>query len=90
MGVSALSSATPRDTGETAGSWEYRIERTSDSISIIWYNTNEVDGVNIAVIRQLGHGTGTGGYVEGIDYINPAIKPIFDRITEAVWKEVIR
>jgi len=87
-GVQALSAATPSDSGLTAQSWNYRIERNRDSIIISWYNTNEVDGVNIAVILQYGHGTGTGGYVQGRDYINPAMQPIFDKLAEEAWKEV--
>lgn len=87
-GVNALSSTTPIDSGRTATSWAYRIERTSKSTSIIWYNTNENQGVNIALILQYGHGTGTGGFVRGTDYINPAMKPIFDRLAEEAWREV--
>ena len=83
-GVDALSAATPRESGETANSWEYRVTKNS----IEWYNTNVVDGVNIAIILQYGHGTGTGGYVRGYNYINPAIRPIMDEIAEEVWKEV--
>ena len=88
MGVEALSAATPYDTGKTAGSWSYEIERTSDMTSISWINTNVNKGVNIAIILQYGHGTGTGGYVQGRDYINPAMKPVFDTIAELAWKEV--
>lgn len=87
-GVNALASATPKDSGVTAASWGYRIEQKNGNISIIWTNSNVNKGVNIAIILQYGHGTGTGGYVEGIDYINPAIRPIFDKISEKVWKEV--
>ena len=87
-GVAALKSATPPDTGLTAASWDYRIERSNRTYSIIWFNTNVVSGVPIAIILQYGHGTGTGGYVQGRDYINPAMKPIFDRIEEKVWKAV--
>lgn len=79
-GVAALSKATPFDTGKTSGSWEYRIVRGSGRTAIEWYNTNINNGVNIAVILQYGHGTGTGGYVQGRDYINPAIRPIFEEI----------
>lgn len=88
MGVEALRNATPKDTGKTASSWGYRIVQGLDKVSIEWTNSNIVDGVNIAVIIQYGHGTRNGAYVEGIDYINPAIQPIFDRIAEEVWKEV--
>ena len=87
-GVSALSSATPVDSGETASSWYYKIERTKNTISITFYNSNVNEGVPIAIILQYGHGTGTGGWVEGRDYINPAIQPIFDKMAEEAWKEV--
>jgi len=87
-GVQALAEATPKDSGDTARSWTYEIERTSTSYAIIWSNTNVVDGVPIAVLIQVGHGTGTGGYVSGRDYINPALRPVFDRIAASVWKEV--
>ena len=87
-GVSALSSATPVDSGETANSWYYKIERTKNTISITFYNSNVNKGVPIAIILQYGHGTGTGGWVEGRDYINPAIQPIFDKMAEEAWKEV--
>lgn len=88
VGVEALANATPKDTGLTASCWTYSIERTSSSVSIVWTNTNRVDGVNIAVILQYGHGTRNGGYVTGVDYINPALQPVFDDITNNVWKEV--
>lgn len=87
-GVDALSSATPKDSGVTASSWSYEIEDKGGVLSIYWKNTNVNKGVNIAIILQYGHGTGTGGYVRGTDYINPAIKPIFDNIADGVWKEV--
>ena len=87
-GVNALSSATPVDSGETASSWYYKIERTKNTISIAFYNSNVNKGVPIAIILQYGHGTGTGGWVEGRDYINPAIQPIFDKMAEEAWKEV--
>lgn len=87
-GVSALSSATPVDSGKTASSWYYKIERTKNTISITFYNSNVNEGVPIAIILQYGHGTGTGGWVEGRDYINPAIQPIFDKMAEEAWKEV--
>ena len=89
IGVNALSQATPKDSGVTSRSWNYRIEVNNDNASIVWYNTNVVKGVNIAVILQYGHGTRNGGWVEGRDYINPAMKPIFDKIADQVWKEVI-
>ena len=89
-GVAALASATPVDTGLTASSWRYEIQHGNDSVSIAFYNDNIQNGVPIAIILQYGHGTRNGGYVEGRDYINPAIKPIFDKITEDAWKEVTR
>lgn len=89
-GVVALSAATPVDTGKTAGSWYYRIVQTEGQVSIQWLNSNVVDGVPIAVILQYGHGTGTGGYVQGRDYINPVMRPIFDKIAERAWKEVTK
>lgn len=87
-GVDALAASTPVDSGKTASSWTYEIERTSSTTTISWINTNENKGVNIAVILQYGHGTGTGGYVRGRDYINPAMRPVFDKIAEEAWKEV--
>ena len=87
-GVNALSSATPVDTGTTANSWYYEINRTKGQVSIVWKNSNIKDGVPIAVIIQYGHGTGTGGYIEGRDYINPAMRPIFEHIADSVCKEV--
>ena len=89
-GVSALASATPVDTGKTASSWSYKIVREKDHISIQFLNSNINDGVPIAVILQYGHATRNGRWVEGRDYINPAIQPIFDRIANDAWKEVIR
>ena len=89
-GVAALSSATPIDTGHTASSWYYRIERKNGSATISFHNSNIQNGVPIAIILQYGHGTRNGGWVEGRDYINPAIQPIFDRITNEAWKEVTR
>lgn len=88
MGVEALRDATPKDTGKTAGSWEYSIEQTGSRLSVVWSNANLNKGVNVALLIQMGHGTGTGGYVEGIDYINPALAPIFDKLADAAWKEV--
>lgn len=89
-GVNALSSATPIDSGTTASSWYYKIQNTKDSVKITFYNSNINNGVPIAIILQYGHGTGTGGWVEGRDYINPAIQPIFDKIAEEAWKEVTK
>lgn len=88
QGVSALASATPVDSGLTAASWSYEVETEAGHAKITWSNSHVVSGVNVAVILQYGHGTGTGGYVAGYDYINPAIQPIFDRIAEDVWKQV--
>jgi hypothetical protein len=88
MGVDALSSATPVETGLAANSWGYQINNRKEQVSISWFNTDVEGGVNIAVIIQYGHGTGTGGYVQGRDYINPAIRPVFDRILEDVWRQV--
>lgn len=87
-GVAALSSATPVESGKTANSWGYEIEHSSGSAKIIFTNSNVNKGVNIAIILQYGHGTGTGGWVQGRDYINPAIQPIFDQIAEEAWKGV--
>lgn len=88
VGVDALSSATPVDTFRTASSWGYIITVNDDVAEITWTNTSQNDGVYIAILLQYGHATGTGGYVQGIDYINPAIRPIFDIISDKVWKEV--
>lgn len=88
IGVKALSGATPIETGDTASSWKYEVVKEGRSYSLEWHNTNVNNGVNIAVIIQLGHGTGTGGYVRGIDYINPAMKPVFDKIADDLWREV--
>jgi hypothetical protein len=88
MGVDALSEATPRESGKTANSWTYEIFQTRGKYGISWYNTNVNQGSNIAILLQYGHGTGTGGYVQGYDYINPAIRPVFDRIADEVWKKV--
>ena len=87
-GVAALASATPVKTGKTAASWAYKIERKNGTAKISFYNTNIQNGVPIAIILQYGHGTGTGGWVEGRDYINPAIQPIFDKIANNAWREV--
>lgn len=88
QGVAALSAATPVDSGMTASSWSYEIIQNQGSISVVWENSNVNKGVNIAIILQYGHGTRNGGYVAGRDYINPALKPIFDKMAEAAWKEV--
>lgn len=89
-GVNALKAATPHDTGKTASSWSYEIKRTNNSITINFNNSNIVNGVPIAIILQYGHGTRNGGYVKGRDYINPAIQPIFDKLTNDAWKEVTK
>lgn len=89
-GVKALASATPVDTGLTADSWYYEIERGKNRTSIVFYNSNSNKGVRIAIILQYGHGTRNGGWVEGRDYINPAIQPIFDKIAENAWREVTK
>lgn len=87
-GVNALASATPVDTGLTSKSWYYRIERSGNRVAITFFNSNIQNGVPIAIILQYGHATRNGGWVEGRDYINPAIQPIFDKIVENAWKEV--
>ena len=89
-GVAALSSATPVESGKTASSWSYEIERQNGAVSIVFKNSNVNKGVPIAIILQLGHGTGTGGWVEGRDYINPAIQPIFDKLANEAWEGVIK
>lgn len=87
-GVDALAKATPKDTGKTAASWSCTVTKGKEGITITWRNSNIVDGVPIAVILQYGHGTRNGGYVEGVDYINPAMRPIFERIAARAWGEV--
>lgn len=87
-GVNALASATPVDSGLTAESWGYEIEDSQDRSSITWTNSNVVDGVPIAIIVQYGHATRNGGYVQGRDYINPALQNVFDRLADEMWKEV--
>lgn len=89
MGVKALADNTPMDTGTTAASWYYKIEKKYNSIIMYWGNTNVNDGVQIAILLQYGHATGNGGYVQGSDYINPAMRPIFDKIAHDAWEEVI-
>lgn len=88
QGVTALASATPTDSGLTADSWKYEVRNTKGSYSITWTNTNVVDGVPVAILLQYGHSTKNGGFVQGRDFINPAIQPIFDKIAEELWKEV--
>lgn len=89
IGVDLLAAATPVESGLTASSWTYKVVRKKRRYTIVWNNTNIIDGVQIAVLIQYGHGTGTGGWVEGRDYINPAIQPLFDQIANEVWNEVI-
>ena len=88
-GVAALMIATPLDTGRTASSWRYEIKVENNCIRLEFHNDNIQNGVPIAIILQYGHGTGTGGWVEGRDYINPAIQPVFDKIANSAWKEAI-
>lgn len=90
LGVEALRHATPRDSGITANSWGYEIEHKRGQTSIVWTNTNVNEGVPIAVIIQYGHGTGWGAYVKGVDYINPAMAPVFEEIADKVWREVTK
>ena len=89
-GVQALASATPYDTGNTVASWYYKINKENGITSLEFCNSNINDGVQIAIILQYGHGTGTGGWIEGRDYINPTIQPIFDEILNEMWKEVCK
>lgn len=90
IGVNALSNATPVESGETAASWTYSIVQRPGYYSIRWHNSHNHQGVPIAVLLQYGHGTGTGGYVQGRDYINPAVRPIFDQMTTEIGKEVTK
>lgn len=88
-GLMALQAATPVESGETATSWNYKITQKGTTIKITWTNSHVVDGVPIAILLQYGHATRNGGYVQGKDYINPALKPVFDKIAEEAWKEVV-
>ena len=88
MGVDELRANTPKESGETANSWGYRVINQNGIHGIEWYNTHVNDGVNVAVLIQYGHGTGTGGYVEGIDYINPALRPVFQAMADDIWRQV--
>jgi hypothetical protein len=88
IGVESLRAATPTESGETANSWTYEVVNREGLHGIEWFNTHVNDGVNIAIILQYGHGTGTGGYVEGIDYINPALRPVFEAMVEDIWRQV--
>lgn len=87
QGVAALQASTPKDTGKTAESWYYKINRNNGTVSLSFHNSNENKGIPIAIILQYGHVTGNGGYVEGIDYINPALKPVFQKLADEAWKE---
>lgn len=87
-GVRALATATPKDTGELASSWGYEIQTDRTGARVIWTNSKVVNGIPIAIILQYGHGTGGGGYVQGRDYINPAMRSIFDQLADAAWKEL--
>lgn len=88
LGVQALAKSTPKDTGKTASSWSYVISDDPDGMSIIWKNSNVNEGANIAILIQYGHGTGTGAYVQGVDYINPALQPVFDAFAKQIEVEV--
>lgn len=88
-GVEALTAATPKDTGDTAGHWSYEIVEEPGRTSLWWRNDRVNNGVNIAVILQYGHGTRNGGYVQGVDYINPALRPIFQEMADTAWKEIV-
>lgn len=90
LGVEALKNSTPRKTGLTANSWDYAITNRDGIISLSFYNTNIQNGENIAILLQYGHGTRNGGFVQGIDYINPAVRPIFEAIADEAWKDVIK
>ena len=89
-GVVALSRATPIDTGKTAESWTYEVRTSSQGAVIYWKNDNVINGFNVAIGLQYGHGTRNGGYVRGLDYINPAIRPVFEEIADDIWREVVR
>lgn len=88
MGVDALAAATPTDSGVTAGSWYYTIETNINGVNITWRNDNIVEGTPLVILLEYGHGTGTGGYVQGREFIQPAVEPLFNRIAEEVWKVV--
>ena len=90
LGVAALYENTPYDTGATARAWRYEISRSPERVTISWVNDNRPYGVPVAVIIQYGHATRNGGWVEGIDYINPALRPVFEEISDKLWKEVTK
>lgn len=88
MGLRALRNATPKDSGITAESWDFEIDRNKTTTTLIWTNSSENSGANIAILLQYGHATGTGGYVQGRDYINQATKPTFDKIESEIWAKI--
>lgn len=88
IGVAQLMANTPKESGETANSWGYEVINKNGIHGVEWFNTNVNDGVNVAILIQYGHGTGTGGYVEGIDYINPALRPVFEAMADDIWRQV--
>lgn len=91
IGVDALSKATPKDTGKTAASWSYYIEERKGSVAVVWTNSNIVNGwANVAILIQYGHATKNGGYVQGRDYINPAMQPLFDALAKDAWEAVVK
>lgn len=90
IGINALKNATPKQSGNTANQWSYSIEKNNDMVSLTFKNSNINKGVPIAIILQYGHGTKNGGYVRGIDYINPALEPVFKRMSRELWREVIK
>jgi hypothetical protein len=88
VGVQALARATPRDTGVAQKGWSYEVRQNGGGVAIVWTNSDIENGFPVVIMLQYGHGTGTGGYVQGRDFINPAIRPVFDQIAETVWKAV--
>lgn len=88
QGVDALKAATPVDSGLASESWDFKVKNNANSVEIIWTNSDLENGFPVAIMIQYGHGTGTGGYIQGEDYINPAMRPVFDKISETVWKAV--
>lgn len=87
-GVEALRMATPKDTGKTADSWDYEIHKSRGKVEVVWTNSNIAEYIPVALLIQYGHATGNGAYIEGIDYINPAIKPIFEKIANSAWNSI--
>lgn len=90
QGVELLKQATPKDSGKTSESWNYEIKTENGKTTIVWNNSNTSQGVNIAILIQYGHGTRNGAFVQGVDYINPAMQPLFDKIRDEIWKEVTK